>query len=164
VALWRGERPGVVVIGREGQLIITDQRVCFVKYLNPLLPEKTDYSLIVDEGLRNKGSFEVSVSQILETEVCRFWLSAAGEPHLRVYCGTRSRKTAFVFRLLDAPSGKEAAQLQQIAMEIDRLKGAEQEQATKVCPRCGHANPPESRFCNRCASDLIQEDGHTRVY
>jgi len=82
--------------GAAGQLVLTDRRLMYVRYLwKSMRALVKDYADTLDEGLANKGSIEIPLGQILEARAERRW----GTPYLKIryQISTREESCAFVF-------------------------------------------------------------------
>jgi len=97
VLFYEKEKPGMGK-GLFGQLILTNQRIVYVKYLEKSLlrREAKDYTSNIEEGLRNEGSLAIPVGQINEAKAERTW----GTPYLKIrYLSSLGEKAcSFIFR------------------------------------------------------------------
>lgn len=84
--------------GLFGQLILTNQRLVYVKYVEKglLRREARDYTGNIEEGLRNEGSLAIPVGRINEAKAERTW----GTPYLKIRYRADSDEKAcsFIFR------------------------------------------------------------------
>jgi hypothetical protein len=168
VFAWIGKAPGYAsrLRGQAGQLIITDHRLVFVKFLKQAHPERVDYSLNIDEALRNPGSLETQLENVRET---KFWKRARiYERYLLVrYQAGASEETMYL-----APLGRRWRErfisLEEMKYQIDRMKlqkGYEVPADRKLysdirsllCANCGRENPRTNRFCGTCGRSLSDE-------
>jgi len=69
VGFYEKEKPGMGRAAR-GQLLMTNRRLICINYLSkkPFGAKIEDYSDRIEEGLRNEGSFEVSLGKIIEAK------------------------------------------------------------------------------------------------
>lgn len=81
VGFYPKEKPGMGQ-AMKGQLILTNRRFIYMKHLGGkyLSAKVKDYSDNIEEGLRNEGSFEVSLNMITEAKADRTW----GTPYFRL--------------------------------------------------------------------------------
>ena len=97
VLFYEKEKPGMGR-GLFGQLILTSQRLVYVKYVEKglLRREVRDYTGDIEEGSRNEGSLAVPLGQINEAKAERTW----GTPYLMIrYQGDSGEKAcSFIFR------------------------------------------------------------------
>jgi hypothetical protein len=97
VLFYEREKPGMGR-GLFGQLILTGQRLVYVKYVEKglLRREVRDYTGNIEEGLRNEGSLAIPLGQISEARGERTW----GTPYLMIRCRADSGEKAcsFIFR------------------------------------------------------------------
>jgi hypothetical protein len=72
VLFYEKERPGMDR-GFFGQLIVTSQRLVYVKYVEKglLRREARDYTGNIEEGLRNEGSLAIPLGQVNEAKAER---------------------------------------------------------------------------------------------
>lgn len=79
-----------------GQLILTDQRLVYIKYLwKHWHAQAKDYTNNIDEGLKNEESFQILKGQLIEATMDSTW----GTPYLRVRFQTSSGEKAVSFIL-----------------------------------------------------------------
>ena len=90
IGFYPKEKPGMGQ-ALKGQLILTNRRFIYVRHLGGkfLTAKVKDYSGNIEEGLRNEGSFEVSLNMITEAKADRVW----GTPYFRLrYQGPMGEK------------------------------------------------------------------------
>jgi len=95
VVFYEKEKPGMRG-GKAGQLILTNNRLVYIKHVwKHLHAVVKDYTANIEEGLKNKGSLEIPLSQISEAKAERTW----GTPYLSVrYLGGAGEKAcSFIF-------------------------------------------------------------------
>jgi len=96
VVLYAKEKPGMFERGTSGQLILTNQRIIYVKYVwKHWRAQVKNYLNNINEGLKNEGSFVVPLGRVNEATV----ESTGGTPYLRLrYQTDEGKKTcSFVF-------------------------------------------------------------------
>ena len=97
VLFYEKEKPGMGR-GLFGQLILTNQRLVYVKYVEKglLRREAKDYTGNIEEGLRNEGSLAIPVGRVSEAKAERTW----GTPYLRIRYQTDlgEKACSFIFR------------------------------------------------------------------
>jgi len=95
VLFYEKEKPGMGK-GSAGQLILTNQRVVYVKYLwKHWHAIHKNYVANIDEGLKNEGSIAIPTGQIIEAKTER----TLGTPYLSIrYQTDAGEKTcSFIF-------------------------------------------------------------------
>ena len=127
VGFYPKEKPGMGQAAK-GQLILTNQRLIYVKYLGGkyLTAKVKDYSGSIDDGLRNEGSFEVPLDAIVEAKADRVW----GTPYFRLRYRTLTEEKACAFTLLSSMNmmgvglalGLLKSPYEQLAKAIEQLK------------------------------------------
>jgi hypothetical protein len=147
-------------------LIVTDHRLVFVKYLKQAHPERVDYSLNIDEALRNPGSLETPLENVLET---KFWKRAR---IYEVYLLVRYQIGVCEESMYLAPLGRRwrdrGISLEEMKYQIDRMKLQKGYEAladrkrcsgtdSLLCTNCGRENPRANRFCGSCGRPLSDE-------
>jgi hypothetical protein len=98
VLLYTKEKPGMFEKGTSGQLILTNQRIIYIKYVwKHWRAQAKNYLNNIDEGLQNEGSFEVPLGRVNEVTV----ESTVKTPYLRLryQTGEGEETCSFVFSL-----------------------------------------------------------------
>jgi len=159
----------------KGQLIVTNRRLVYIRYHGGkyLTAKGEDYSGRIDEGLRNEGSIEVPLNEVIEAKADRVW----GTPYFRLRYRTSGGESVFSFVLTSSMNllaaggvlGLTKAPYSRLAEEITRLKeayiasepvsaspvaAAAPSSAERHCPSCGASLRPGHLFCGSCGKDL----------
>jgi len=101
VILYEKEKPWMGR-GKAGQLILTNNRLVYIKYVwKHLHAVVKDYTASIEEGLKNEESLEIPLSRISEAKAERYW----GTPYLRVrYLGGAGEKAcSFILAVKGGP-------------------------------------------------------------
>jgi len=130
VLFYEKEKPGMGR-GLSGQLILTNHRLVYVKYLEKgmLRREVRDYTGNVEEGLRNEGSLAIPLGQVEEAKAERVW----GTPYLMIRYRTDSGEkvcsfifsTPYAYYAPGISSGGVSLRkgpIEELAKNIERLK------------------------------------------
>jgi hypothetical protein len=136
--VWKGEvtyqdkeKPA---LGRAymGQVILTNQRFIYAKFQTGFLnkPKHDDYSEKIDEGLKNEGSFEVPLKQIVDATAIPYH----GTSYLSLRYKQASGEKACTFQLFVGKHGgllawqqeikKGGSVIVQLAKTINQLRKA----------------------------------------
>ena len=88
-----------------GQLVLTNRRLVYIKYRGmsflgvQAVTHDEDYSKRIEEGLKNKGSFEIPIGQIYEAKIKRFGRHLS-IPYLSVRYQNSSGEKAYSFQVI----------------------------------------------------------------
>ena len=109
-----------------GQLILTNRRLIYIKYRGmsflgvQAISHGEDYSNRIEEGLKNKGSFEIPIGQISEAKIKQFGRHLS-IPYLSVRYQNSSGEKACSFQVM--AKGQDLNSLNEaLAKTINRLR------------------------------------------
>ena len=160
VGFYPKEKPGMGQ-ALKGQLILTNRRLVYIRYLGGkyVTAKRADYSNMIEEGLRNEGSFEIPLNKITEAKADRVW----GTPYFRLRYQTPSgdmKACSLIF--VSAMNGIAAAGIlglalakspyDQLAQAIEQLKATQMGAPSERCSHCGHSVAIGDTFCPNCGT------------
>ncbi len=164
VGFYPKEKPGMGQ-ALKGQLLLTNRRFVYIRYLGGkyLTAKVEEYNDRIEEGLKNKGSFEIPINMITEAKADRVW----GTPYfrLRYHTQTGEQVCAFVFvssmNMIGAGSawGLMKTPYDQLAKAIEQLKAEHEKSAPtgdvqRVCPNCGASFTAGNVYCMKCGTKV----------